>query len=150
VYALLADHRHELFPAELFADVACQGGGHPSVCVEVVATVIVLQALEGLSDQEAISALRRDIAWKVACKLRLDDEGFHPTVLVHWRTGYALTSERIMRTNASVTPTTSRPARPYRPACWLGCGTFLGKLPAHTYCGEPVISTRKPIQPATQ
>jgi Transposase DDE domain/Transposase domain (DUF772) len=46
---------------------------------------MVLQALEGLSDREAISALRRDIAWKVACGLRLDDEGFHPTVLVYWR-----------------------------------------------------------------
>jgi IS5 family transposase len=51
----------------------------------VVATVMVLQALEGLSDREAASALRRDIAWKVACGLRLDDEGFHPTVLVYWR-----------------------------------------------------------------
>jgi hypothetical protein len=36
-------------------------------------------------DREAIGALRRDIAWKVACGLRLDDEGFHPTVLVYWR-----------------------------------------------------------------
>src|SRR6266487_1438473 len=85
VYAFLADHRHQLFPPELFADVARQGGGHPSVPAEVIATVMVLQALEGLSDREAISALRRDIAWKVACGLRLDDEGFHPTVLVYWR-----------------------------------------------------------------
>jgi hypothetical protein len=85
VYAFLADHRHQLFPPELFADVARQGGGHPSVPAEVVATVMVLQALEGLSDREAIRALRRDIAWKVACGLRLDDEGFHPTVLVYWR-----------------------------------------------------------------
>jgi hypothetical protein len=85
VYAFLADHRQQLFPPELFADVARQGGGHASVPAEVVATVMVLQALEGLSDREAISALRRDIAWKVACGLRLDDEGFHPTVLVYWR-----------------------------------------------------------------
>ena len=85
VYAFLADHRHQLFPPELFADVVRQGGGHPSVPAEVVATVMVLQALEGLSDREASSALRRDIAWKVACGLRLDDEGFHPTVLVYWR-----------------------------------------------------------------
>jgi hypothetical protein len=85
VYAFLADHRHQLFPAELFADVTRQGGGHPSVPAEVVATVMVLQALEGLSDRGAVSALRRDIAWKVACGLRLDDEGFHPTVLVYWR-----------------------------------------------------------------
>jgi Transposase domain (DUF772) len=89
VYAFLADHRHQLFPPELFADVARQGGGHPSVPAEVVATVMVLQALEGLSDREAINALRRDIAWKVACGLRLDDEGFHPTVLVYWRTASA-------------------------------------------------------------
>jgi Transposase DDE domain/Transposase domain (DUF772) len=85
VYAVLADHRRALFPPELFADVARQDGGHPSVPAEVVATVMVLQALEGLSDREAISALRRDIAWKVACGLRLDDAGFHPTVLVYWR-----------------------------------------------------------------
>src|SRR5215218_2216916 len=32
-----------------------------------------------------ISALRRDIAWKGACGLHLQDEGFHPTVLVYWR-----------------------------------------------------------------
>jgi hypothetical protein len=85
VYAFLADHRQQLFPAELFADLTRRGGGHPSVPAEVVATVMVLQALEGLSDREAVSALRRDIAWKVACGLRLDDEGFHPTVLVYWR-----------------------------------------------------------------
>jgi hypothetical protein len=85
VYAFLADHRHQLFPPELFADLTRHGGGHPSVPAEVVATVMVLQVLEGLSDREAISALRRDIAWKVACGLRLDDEGFHPTVLVYWR-----------------------------------------------------------------
>jgi Transposase DDE domain/Transposase domain (DUF772) len=85
VYAFLADHRHQLFPPELFADVVRHGGGHPSVPAEVIATVMVLQVLEGLSDREAISALRRDIAWKVACGLRLDDEGFHPTVLVYWR-----------------------------------------------------------------
>src|SRR5829696_3954757 len=85
MYAFLADHRHQLFPPELFADVVRHGGGHPSVPAEVVAAVMVLQALEGLSDREAVSALRRDIAWKVACGLRLDDEGFHPTVLVYWR-----------------------------------------------------------------
>ena len=85
VYAFLADHRHQLFPPEAFADLTRQGPGHPSVPAEVVASVMVLQALEGLSDREAISALRRDIAWKVAGGLRLDDEGFHPTVLVPWR-----------------------------------------------------------------
>jgi hypothetical protein len=56
-----------MFPPELFADLTRQGGGHAWVPTEVIATVMVLQALEGLSDREAIGALRRDIAWKVAC-----------------------------------------------------------------------------------
>jgi len=85
VDAFLADHRQQLFPPELVADVARKGGGHPSVPAEVLASALVLQALEGLSDREAVSALRRDLAWKVACGLRLDDEGFHPTVLADWR-----------------------------------------------------------------
>jgi hypothetical protein len=101
VYAFLADHRQRLFPPELFADLVVQGRSHPSVPTEVVATVMVLQALEGLSDREAISALRRDIAWKVACGLRLDDEGFHPTVLVYWRARLRA-SERPRRIFAAV------------------------------------------------
>jgi hypothetical protein len=59
VYAFLADHRQQLFPPELFADLVVQGRSHPSVPTQVVATVMVLQALEGLSDREAISAAAR-------------------------------------------------------------------------------------------
>lgn len=85
VYALLAEHRQRLFPDVFFADLFKSGRGRPSVPSEVVATVMVLQALEGLSDRDAIEALRSDIRWKVAAGLRLDDEGFHPTVLTLWR-----------------------------------------------------------------
>jgi hypothetical protein len=49
----------------------------------VVATVMVLQALEGRSDREACRALQTDIAWKAAAGLALTDEAFHPTVLRH-------------------------------------------------------------------
>jgi len=45
----------------------------------------VLQSLEGLSDRDAVQALRTDLRWKVAAGLALDDEGFHPTVLTYWR-----------------------------------------------------------------
>jgi hypothetical protein len=55
VYAFLADHRHQLFPPEALVDLTRQGRGHPSVPAEVVASVMVLQALEGLSDREAAS-----------------------------------------------------------------------------------------------
>jgi IS5 family transposase len=85
VYAFLADHRRELFPDELFADLFPSGRGRPSVPADVVATVLVLQALEGVSDRDAVAALRTDLRWKVAAGLALDDEGFHPTVLTLWR-----------------------------------------------------------------
>jgi hypothetical protein len=45
VYAFLADHRQQLFPPELLADLVVQGRSHPSVPTQVVATVMVLQAL---------------------------------------------------------------------------------------------------------
>ncbi|MPZ53735.1 MAG: hypothetical protein GEU79_13560 [Acidimicrobiia bacterium] len=41
--------------------------------------------MEGLSDWDAIAALRTDLRWKVAAGLALDDEGFHPTVWTLWR-----------------------------------------------------------------
>ena len=44
----LADHRHELFPDEMFEDLFPSGRGRPSIPAEVVASVMVLQALEGL------------------------------------------------------------------------------------------------------
>jgi IS5 family transposase len=85
VYAFLAEHRQRLFPDELFADLFPSGRGRPSVPADVIATVMVLQSLEGLSDREAAQALRTDLRWKVAAGLALDDEGFHPTVLTLWR-----------------------------------------------------------------
>ena len=85
VYGFLAEQRHWLFPDELFADLFASGRGRPSVPADVIATVMVLQSLEGLSDREAAQALRTDLRWKVAAGLALDDEGFHPTVLTLWR-----------------------------------------------------------------
>jgi hypothetical protein len=46
-----------------------------SVPADVVATVMVLQALEGLSDRDAAAQLKQNIAWKVACRLPLTDSG---------------------------------------------------------------------------
>ena len=86
VEAFLADHRHELFPDEMFEDLFPSGRGRPSIPAEVVASVMVLQALEGLSDRDAARALRDRISWKVACGLALDDEGFDYSVLTYWRT----------------------------------------------------------------
>jgi IS5 family transposase len=86
VHAFLADHRRELFPDSLFMDLFPSGRGRPSVPCEVIATVMVLQALEGFSDRDAAGALRTNIAWKVAAGVALDDGGIHYSVLTYWRT----------------------------------------------------------------
>ena len=75
-----------LFPDEMFEDLFPSGRGRPSIPADVVASVMVLQALEGLSDRDAARALRDRISWKVACGLALDDEGFDFSVLTYWRT----------------------------------------------------------------
>jgi hypothetical protein len=85
VYAFLAEHRREVFPDGLFADLFSSGRGRPSVPAEVIASVLVLQTLRDLSDAEAMDALRCDLRWKVACGLPIDHVGFHPTTLTVWR-----------------------------------------------------------------
>lgn len=85
VYAFLAEHRDRVFPDDLFADLFASGRGRPSVPGPVIASVLVLQALQGLSDRDATEALRCDLRWKVACGLALDHEGLHPTTLTLWR-----------------------------------------------------------------
>ncbi len=57
VFAFLAEHRSRLFPAEMFADLFASGRGRPSIPGEVIASVIVLQTLHGLSDREAADAV---------------------------------------------------------------------------------------------
>jgi hypothetical protein len=85
VYAFLAEHRRELFPDAMFADLFPSSVGRPSVPADVVAAVLVLQALEGRSDREAAEALTFDLRWKAACGLPIAAAGFHPTVLTYWR-----------------------------------------------------------------
>lgn len=85
VEAFLADHRSKLFPDQLFEDLFPSTRGRPSIPAEVVASVMVLQAPQGLSDRDAARALRDRISWKVACGLALDDEGFDYSVLTYWQ-----------------------------------------------------------------
>jgi len=85
VFALLAEHRDRLFPSELFADLFPTGRGRPSIPGEVIASVIVLQALYGHSDREAVDALTFDLRWKAACGYAIDKPGFDPSTLTYWR-----------------------------------------------------------------
>ncbi len=85
VFAFLAAHRRALFPDVMFADLFPSGRGRPSVPADVVATVLVLQALHHLSDREAAEAVTFDLRWKAAVGLPVTPGAFHPTTLTYWR-----------------------------------------------------------------
>ena len=85
VFALLAAHRDRLFPSVLFSDLFPSGRGRPSIPGEVIASVIVLQALYGHSDREAVDALTFDLRWKAACGYAIDAKGFDSSTLTYWR-----------------------------------------------------------------
>src|SRR3954464_5924006 len=65
IYAFLHEHRDRLFPDSLFTDLFAQVGRR-SVPPSVVATVMVLQRLEGLSDREAVDRFTFDARWRYA------------------------------------------------------------------------------------
>jgi IS5 family transposase len=85
VFAFLAVHRRELFPDGMFTDLFPSRQGRPSVPADVMATVITLQALQGLSDSETVDAVTFDLRWKAACGLAVTDTSFHATTLTYWR-----------------------------------------------------------------
>ncbi len=85
VFGFLAEHRLRLFPASMFEDLFPSGRGRPSVPPDVVATVIVLQTLHGLSDREAADAVTFDLRWKAACGLPVTAGSFHSSTLTYWR-----------------------------------------------------------------
>jgi hypothetical protein len=85
IWAVLHRECHTLFPDELFADLF-QSTGRRSVPPRIVAVVMVLQRLFGLSDREAVQAFEFDARWKYACGgLDFDYPGFVHTVLVDMR-----------------------------------------------------------------
>ena len=86
VYRLLAEHGDRLFPDDYFADLYEDSRrGRPTVPARVLATVMVLQAQEGLSDQEAVDHLECDLRWQAAAGVHAGYVAFHSTVLVGQR-----------------------------------------------------------------
>jgi hypothetical protein len=65
VYRFLARERPRLFPPELFADLF-ESTGRRSVPPSILAVVMVLQRLEGLSDREAADRYAFDVRWRYA------------------------------------------------------------------------------------
>jgi len=97
IYALLHRECFTLFPDEAFTDLFTDVGRR-SVPPMIVAVVMVLQRLEGLSDREAVERFAFDVRWKYAAGgLDFDHPGFSHTVLVDMRARLARSShpERI-------------------------------------------------------
>src|SRR2546422_1033802 len=88
VFRFLHRERDRLFPDEMFADLFTMQGRR-SVPPSVVATVMVLQRLEGLSDREAVECYAFDARWRYAAGVGSYDTGgwarFAHTVLVDMR-----------------------------------------------------------------
>ena len=86
IYRLLADYGEAIFPHDYFADCYTSSvRGRPTVPARVLATVMVLQSHEGLSDGEACDRLERDLAWQATAGVHVGYVAFHPTVLVGMR-----------------------------------------------------------------
>ena len=88
VYRFLGRERDRLFPDELFDDLFSERGRR-SVPPSVVATVMVLQRLGGLSDREAVEHYAFDVRWRYAAGVGGHGAGgwdrFAHTVLVDMR-----------------------------------------------------------------
>ena len=96
VYSVLARERDRLFPDEMFTDLFSDRGRR-SVPPSVVATVMVLQRLDGLSDREAVERYCFDNRWRYACGVGgYDGDGwvsFAHTVLVDMRARLAASAD---------------------------------------------------------
>jgi len=120
VYALLNRERDRLFPDEMFADLFSDRGRR-SVPPCVVATVMVLQRLEGLSDREAVDRYAFDARWRYAAGVGgYDGDGwaqFAHTVLVDMRARLAASADprRIFRSRWTRRP---RPGWSAASGCW--------------------------------
>src|SRR5436190_12093405 len=84
-YGWLAAQRGELFPDELFLGLYIDGWGRPSVPPSLLATALVLQTYDGVSDEEATRRAAYDLQWKVALGIAVDTTPFAKSTLQEFR-----------------------------------------------------------------
>ena len=84
IFRLLANDGHLLLPDSMFADLYSTRGRR-SVAPRTMATVMLLQRFEALSDSEAVDRLSFDLRYKWACGLAYDAPSFDSTLLVDMR-----------------------------------------------------------------
>src|SRR5262249_9593012 len=84
-YGYLASKRDELFRDDEFAQLYCSDNGRPSVPPSLLATALVLQTYDGVSDEEATRRAAFDLQWKVALGVELDVRPFAKSTLQELR-----------------------------------------------------------------
>ena len=82
-YGLLASLRGQLFSDDDFAEIYCPDNGRDSVPPSLLATALLLQTYDKVSDAEAKAGADFDIRWKVA--LGIEDRPFAKSTLQLFR-----------------------------------------------------------------
>src|SRR5712692_9623337 len=80
-YGFLAAQRDEVFRDEAFAGLYNPKLGRPSVAPSVLATALVLQSYDRVSDDEAKQRAEYDLRWKVELGIELDVRPFAKSTL---------------------------------------------------------------------
>lgn len=93
-YAFLASQRGQLFRDEDFAGLYNPTWGRPSVPPSLLATALVLQTFDGVSDDEARRRATYDLQWKVALGIELDARPFAKSTLQEFRAQLVLHEEQ--------------------------------------------------------
>jgi hypothetical protein len=84
-YGWLASQRGTLFRDEDFAPLYTLTNGRPSVPPSLLATALVLQTYDGVSDDEARQRAAYDLRWKVALGVAVDARPFAKSTLQEFR-----------------------------------------------------------------
>ena len=84
-YGFLASQRGQLFSDEEFAELYCHDNGRDSVPPSLLSTVLLLQAHDKVSDEEAKARADFDIRWKVALGIAVDERPFAKSTLQLFR-----------------------------------------------------------------
>ena len=84
-YGFLASQRGHLFRDEDFATLYCPDNGRASVPPSLLATALLLQAHDRVSDEEAKARADYDLRWKVALGIGIEDRPFAKSTLQLFR-----------------------------------------------------------------
>ena len=84
-YGLLASLRGRLFSDDDFAEIYCPDNGRDSVPPSLLATALLLQTYNKVSDAEAKARADFDIRWKVALGIEIEDRPFAKSTLQMFR-----------------------------------------------------------------